>query len=73
MKNMILFVLSGVFSAVFAETTLPWVMEGYAENGPSKVETTATSAAIDTTVFVEVESEPIAFSTTAPGFLIIVR
>lgn len=73
MKKVILMAVAGVVSAVFAETTLPWVFEGYGENEAVKTETLATAVAVDTTVFVEVPSNEVEISTDAPGLLLIVR
>lgn len=73
MKKVILMAVAGVVSAVFAETTLPWVFEGYVENEAVKTETLANAVDVDTTVFVEKESAAIDISTEAPGLAIIVR
>lgn len=73
MKKMFLIVSIGLASALFAESTLSWVFDGYAENTAKVVSDSLSVLLIDTTVFVEAASAEIAISTKAPGLTLIVR
>lgn len=69
MKKIILMAVAGVATALFAETTLVWVFDGYAENEPKATETSVTATEVDAAVFVEAEDS--ADISTMPGGMIL--
>lgn len=73
MKKYFLIALVGLASTLFAETTLSWVFDGYAENEAKVVEEATSLAPVDTTVFVEVASDEVEISTEAAGMLLLFR
>lgn len=73
MKKYFVIALIGLASALFAETTLNWAFDGYAENVAKVVEEATSLAPVDTTVFVEVASDEVEISTEAAGMLLLFR
>lgn len=73
MKKYFMIALVGLASTLFAETTLSWAFDGYAENVAKVVEEATSLAPVDTTVFVEFETQELDVSTEAPGMTLIIR
>lgn len=73
MKKYFMIALVGLASTLFAETTLSWAFDGYAENVAKVVEEATSLAPVDTTVFVEVASDEVEISTEAAGMLLLLR
>ena len=73
MKKYFLIALVVFATSLFAETTLCWVFDGYAENEAKVVEEVTSLAPVDTTVFVEVASDEVEISTEAAGMLLLFR
>lgn len=73
MKKYFMIALAGLATSLFAETTLCWVFDGYAENEAKVVEASTSLSSVDTTVFVEFETQELDVSTEAPGMTVIVR
>lgn len=73
MKKLLLIAVVSFASALFAETTLSWALDGYAENVAKVVSESTSLASVDTTVFVEAASGEVEISTEAAGVLLLIR